>query len=141
MTVASRRPIRIFITAGQVRDCTGARALVHGLPRPEWRLGPAHRNSVSTAGPWIEDRCRPGPRRPDRQWAKPCNPGRKPRSRPVRSDKRRYTRRNRTRIMVGRPKDWRRVATRSDRSPTVFLSAIARAATVLFWPKINESGG
>jgi len=35
-------------------------------------------------------------------------------------------------IMFGRLKDWRRVATRYDSSPTVFLSAIALAATVLF---------
>ena len=35
--------------------------------------------------------------------------------------------------MFGRLKDWRRVATRYDRSPTVFLSVIALAATVLFW--------
>lgn len=30
-------------------------------------------------------------------------------------------------------KDWKRMATRYDRSPTVFLSAIARAPVVLFW--------
>ena len=35
--------------------------------------------------------------------------------------------------MFGRIKDWRRVATRYDRSPTVFLSAIALAAAVIFW--------
>jgi transposase len=35
--------------------------------------------------------------------------------------------------MFGRIKDWRRVATRYDRSLTVFLSAIALAATVIFW--------
>ncbi len=29
--------------------------------------------------------------------------------------------------------DWRRVATRYDRRPTVFFSAIALAATVIFW--------
>ncbi len=34
--------------------------------------------------------------------------------------------------MFGRLKDWRRVATRYDRCPKVFLSAIALAATVLF---------
>jgi transposase len=44
----------------------------------------------------------------------------------------RYKSRNR-KIMFGRLKDWRRVATRYDRCPTVFLSAIALAATVLFW--------
>lgn len=37
------------------------------------------------------------------------------------------------RIIFGSLKDWKRVATRYDRLPTVFLSAIALAATVLFW--------
>src|SRR6056297_1149929 len=46
-------------------------------------------------------------------------------------DKRRYKRRNRIEIMFGRLKDWRRVATRYDRCPKVFLSAIALAATVI----------
>lgn len=35
--------------------------------------------------------------------------------------------------MSGRLKDWRRIATRYDRSPTVFRSAIALAAIVIFW--------
>jgi transposase len=51
---------------------------------------------------------------------------------PVTYDKRRYKRRNRIEIMFGRLKDWRRVATRYDRCPTVFFSALALAATVLF---------
>jgi len=34
--------------------------------------------------------------------------------------------------MFGRLKDWRRVATRYDRFPMAFLSAIALAATVIF---------
>jgi transposase len=51
----------------------------------------------------------------------------------VRYDKRRYKRRNRIERMFGRLKDWRRVATRYDRCPKVFLSAIALAATVIFW--------
>lgn len=48
-------------------------------------------------------------------------------------DKRRYKRRNRIEIMFGRLKDWRRVATRYDRCPKVFLSAIALAALVIYW--------
>lgn len=63
----------------------------------------------------------------------PCIPGRKSREKPIKYDKRRYRKRNRIEIMFGRLKDWRRVATRYDRSPTVFLSAIALAATVIFW--------
>ncbi|PZX10664.1 DDE family transposase, partial [Palleronia aestuarii] len=42
-------------------------------------------------------------------------------------------RRHRIEIMFGRIKDWRRVATRYDRCPEVFLSAIALAATVIYW--------
>ncbi len=63
----------------------------------------------------------------------PCIPGRKSRHQPVKYDKRRYRRRSRIEIMFGRLKDWRRVATRYDRCPTVFFSAIALAATVIFW--------
>ena len=58
---------------------------------------------------------------------------RKPRLAPVKYDKRRYRRRPRIEIMFGRIKDWRRVATRYDRCPKVFLSAIALAATVIYW--------
>jgi transposase len=61
---------------------------------------------------------------------KPCIPGRKQRKTPVKYDKRRYKRRNRIEIMFGRLKDCRRVATRYDRCPKVFLSAIALAAIV-----------
>ena len=62
-----------------------------------------------------------------------CIPGRKSRKKKIRFDRRRYKRRNRIEIMFGRLKDWRRVATRYDRCPIVFLSAIALAAIVLFW--------
>ncbi|REF68449.1 hypothetical protein BDD41_3495 [Paracoccus versutus] len=36
-------------------------------------------------------------------------------------------------VPIDRLKDWRRVATRYDRCPKVFLSAIALAATVIYW--------
>ncbi len=36
-------------------------------------------------------------------------------------------------IMFGRFKDWRRIVTRYDRCPKVFLSAIAPAALVTYW--------
>jgi len=36
-------------------------------------------------------------------------------------------------IMFRRLKDWRRIAMRYDRCPKVFFSAVALAATVLFW--------
>ena len=48
-------------------------------------------------------------------------------------DKRRYKRRNLIENMFGRLKDWRRLATRYDRRPKVFLSAIVLAAIVIYW--------
>ena len=63
---------------------------------------------------------------------RPCIPGRKSRKNTVKYDERRYKRRNRIERMFGKLKDWRRIATRYDRSSTVFLSAIALAATVIF---------
>ena len=64
---------------------------------------------------------------------RPCIPGRKSRGKAVRYDKRRYRRRNRIEIMFGRLKDWLRVAARYDRCAKTFLSAVALAATVIFW--------
>jgi transposase len=38
VTDTSGRPVRLFITAGQVSDYTGAAALMNGLPEAEWLL-------------------------------------------------------------------------------------------------------
>jgi transposase len=54
-------------------------------------------------------------------------------AKPIKHDNRRYKRRNMIEIMFGRLKDRRRVATRYDSCPKVFLSAIALVATVIFW--------
>ena len=64
---------------------------------------------------------------------RPCLPGRTSRKTTIKYDKKRYKRRNRIERMFGRTKNWRRVATHYDRSPTVFLSAIMLATTVIFW--------
>ena len=121
VTDAQGRPIRFFITAGQVSDYTGAMALLSSLPKADWLL--ADRGYDAD---WFREALKD-------KGIKVCIPGRKNRKKPIKHDKRRYKRRNRIEIMFGRLKDWRRVATRYDRCPIVFLSAIALAATVLFW--------
>ncbi len=121
VTDAEGRPIRFFMTAGQVSDYTGAAALPTGLPKAEWLL--ADRGYDAN---WFSDALKD-------KGIKPCIPGRKSRAMPTRHDKRRYKRRNWIEIMFGRLKDWPRVATRYDRCPKVFLSAVALAAIVMFW--------
>ncbi len=63
-----------------------------------------------------------------------CIPGRKSGNEPVRYDNCRYRRRSRTEVVFGRLKDRPGVATRYDRCPVAFFSAIALAATVILWP-------
>lgn len=118
---AKGRPIGFFMSAGQVSDYTGAAALLASLPKAGWLL--ADRGYDAD---WLREALKD-------KGIKVCIPGRKSRKKAVKYDKRRYKRRNRIEIMFGRLKDWRRVATRYDRCPETFFSAIILAATVLFW--------
>ncbi|MEJ5141588.1 IS5 family transposase [Gluconobacter albidus] len=121
ITDQNGRPLNFFITAGQVSDYTGAAALLDSLPMAQWML--ADRGYDAD---WFRDAL-------EGKGIRACIPGRRSRGKPVKYDKRKYKRRNRIEIMFGRLKDWRRVATRYDRCPTVFFSAICLAATVIFW--------
>jgi len=121
VTDANGRSISLFMTAGQVSDYIGAAAMLDSLLRAQWLLGDRGYDAD-----WFRDALQA-------TGITPCIPGRKSRTDPIWYDKRRYKRRNRIEIMFGRLKDWRRVAIRYDRCPSVFLSAIALTATVLFW--------
>ncbi len=114
------RPLNLFVTAGQVSDYIGARALVGSLLKVDLRLGDRGYDAD-----WFREAL-------EDKGIRACIPERKQRKKTVKYDKRRYRPRNRIEIMFGRLKNWRRVATRYDRCPKVFLSAIALAATVLF---------
>ena len=121
VTDTSGRPVRLFITAGQVSDYTGAVAFLNGLPEAEWLLA----DRASDAD-WFRKTLAD-------KGTEPCIPGHKSRKKTVKYDKRRYKRRNRIERMFGRLKYWRRVSTRYDRCPKVFLSAITLPTTIIFW--------
>ena len=113
--------MNLFVTAGQVSDYIGARALVSSLPKVGWLLGDRGYDAD-----WFREALKD-------KGIRACIPGGKQRKTTVRYDKRRYKRRNRIEIMFGRLKDWWRVATRYDRCPKVFLSAIVLVALVIYW--------
>jgi len=94
------RPLNLFVTAGQVSDYIGARALVSSLPTVEWQLGDRGYDAD-----WFREALKD-------KGIRACIPDRKQRMKTVNYDKRRYKSRNRIEIMFGRLKDWRRVATR-----------------------------
>ena len=105
---------------GVTRGLREGAARLGGLQSAEWLLADRGYNAD-----WVREAL-------EDKGMRACIPGRKSRAKPVRYDKRRYKRRNRIENMFGRLKDWRRVAIRYDRSPKVFLSAIALAAVVIF---------
>src|SRR6056297_1733141 len=115
------RPINFFVSAGQVSDYIGAWALLSRLPNVKWLL-----EDRGYDADWFREALK-------NKGIRVCIPGRKQRKAPVKYDKRRYKRRNRIEIRFGRLRDWRREATRYDRCPKVFLSAIALAAVVIYW--------
>lgn len=121
VTDALGRPLRIFLTAGQRSDYIGARALLNDLPAAKHLL--ADRGYDAN---WyrkaLEDR-----------GITPCIPSRRGRKVPIPHDAVRYKKRHKIENSFARLKDWRRVATRYDRCPNVFLSACALAAMVMFW--------
>ena len=118
VTDAKGRPIRFYMSAGQVSDYTGAVTLLGDQPKAEWLL--ADRGYDAD---WLRKALQ------DR-WIKVCIPGRTSRKKTIKYDKRRYKRRNRIEIMFGRLKDWRRVATRYNRCPQTY-HRIGRDCSVL----------
>ena len=115
------RPLNLFVTAEQVSDYIGTREQLSSLPNVEWLLGDRGYDAE-----WFRESLKDKGKRAR-------IPGRRQSKTTVKYDKRRYKRRNRIEIMFGKLKDWRRVPTRCDRCPKVFLSAIALAETVIHW--------
>ena len=118
---ANGRQIGFFMSAGQVSDSTGAAAMLGSLPKAGWIL--ADRGYDAD---WLREAL-------EDKGIKACIPDRKSRRKAVKYDKQCYKQRNRIEIMFRRLKDWRLVASRYDRCPETFFSAIMLAATVLFW--------
>lgn len=93
VTDANGRPIRFFMTAGQVSDYTGAKALVSSQPAADWLLGDRGYDAD-----WFREALI------DKEIT-PCIPERKSRDKPIKYDKRRDRKCNRIEIMFGRLKD------------------------------------
>ena len=83
VTDAKGRPLRFFMTAGQVSDYTGAAALLGSLPPADWLI--ADRGYDAD---WFREALKD-------KGIRACIPGRKQRKRTVKYDKRRYRRRSR----------------------------------------------
>jgi transposase len=93
VTDAKGRPLKFFMTAGQVSDYTGAAALLGSLPAADWMIA-----DTGYDADWFHEALKD-------KGIRPRIPARNSRGKAVRYDKRRYKRRNRIEIMFGRLKD------------------------------------
>lgn len=111
------------LTAGQTSDHIGAKILYPALPAGTGSVligdkgydSDAYRAALNAKGMTA------------------CIPPRKRRKLPVLYCKVIYKQRHKVENMLGRLKDWRRIATRYDRRAHVFMAAITLAAIVIWW--------
>ena len=115
------RPLRIFLSAGQRSDYIGARSLLEGLPPAKHMLA-----DRSYDANWYREAL-------EEKGIEPCIPSRKSHKVPNPLDEVRCRKRHKIDNSFTRLKDWRRVATRYDGCPKVFLSACALGAAVMLW--------
>ena len=111
----------MLLSEGQMSDYKGAALMMEALPPAKDMLADRgydadwFRNALTARG------------------ITPCIPSKTNRKVPIPHDNDLYRQRHKIENMFGRLKDWRRVATRYDRCAHTFFSAIAIAATVIFW--------
>jgi transposase len=117
------RPVAFTLTPGNIADISVARDLLETLAPPKRLLADKAYDADSLRN-WLKTR-----------RVQAVIPSTATRRTPYPLDKTAYKRRNLIERMFCRLKDWRRIATRYDRTARNFLSALALAATLTFWAK------
>ncbi len=102
-------------------DYKGAALMFDALPKAKELIG-----DKGYDGDWFRDAL-------TERGTAPCIPSKSNRKVAIPHDPVLYRERHKVEIMFGRLKDWRRIHTRYDRCAHTFMSAIALAATVIFW--------
>ena len=115
------RPVAFTITGGNVADCKAGAQLIEQLPPCEVLNADKGYDSNALRQEIKGRGATPNiPPKSNRKWKPPFSPGL-------------YRYRNAIERMFCRLKDFRRIATRYDRSATNFLAAVCLAAAVCFW--------
>jgi transposase len=114
------RPVVLLLTEGQASDHRGAALLLQKLPPARELIADRGHDSGHFRAALAE------------RGITACIPSTRSRKVPIPHDATLYRQRHRIETMLGRLKDWRRIATRDDRCATIFLGAISLAAIVIF---------
>jgi transposase len=115
------RPLLLHLTEGQTSDHKGAVALLDAMPHARSLLADRAYSSI-----WFRDALAG-------RGITPCIPPHPKHKIQHSYDPALYRQRHRIENLFARLKDWRRIHTRYDRCAHTFLSAIALAASFIFW--------
>jgi transposase len=118
------RPLVLLLSEGQMSDFKGAALMFDAIPDAKALLG-----DKGYDADWFRQALKA-------RGIEPCIPPKSNRKTEIPFDKTLYKSRHKIENMFGKLKDWRRIHTRYDRCAHAFMSAIAIAATVIFW--INQ---
>lgn len=111
----------MLLTEGQMSDYKGAALMFDALPKARAMIA-----DKGYDGDWFRQAL-------IARGTTPCIPSKSNRKVPIPHDAVLYRQRHLIENMFGKLKDWRRIHTRYDRCAHTFFSAIAIAATVIFW--------
>jgi transposase len=111
----------MLLSEGQMSDYKGAALMFDALPRAKHMIA-----DKGYDGDWFRQAL-------IARGTTPCIPSKSNRKVTIPHDPVLYRQRHLVENMFGKLKDWRRIHTRYDRSAHTFFSAIAIAATVIFW--------
>jgi transposase len=115
------RPLVMLLSEGQMSDYKGAALMFDALPAASELIA-----DKGYDADWFRQALA------DR-GTQACIPSKANRKAPIPHDPALYRQRHHIENMFGKLKDWRRIHTRYDRCAHTFFSAIAIAATVIFW--------
>jgi transposase len=111
----------MLLSEGQMSDYKGAALMIDTLPKAKAMLGDRGYDADWLRAALIQ------------RGITPCIPSKANRKVHIKHDRVLYRQRHRIENMFGKLKNWQRVHTRYDRCAHTFMSAIAIAATVIFW--------
>ena len=111
----------MLLSEGQMSDYKGAAYMLSSFPAASELLA-----DKGYDADWFREAL-------EQRGIEPCIPPKANRKVLIPYDKVLYKCRNKIENMFGKLKDWRRIHTRYDRCAHTFFSAIAIAATVIFW--------
>jgi transposase len=111
----------MLLSEGQMSDFRGAALMFDAIPKAKQLLG-----DKGCDADWFREGL-------IGRGITPCIPSKSNRKVQIDYDTDLYKQRHKIEIMFGRLKDWCRIHTRYERCAHTFMSAIAIAATVIFW--------